>query len=130
MHPGPRTCCTLHHMMERRSGRPTHWPAASRVPFGVIQARARARSAVEHSGDLVVGVVAVAGLGIELPVRAEAPPARVPLVSVLALLRGRAAAGVASGTLLARACARALLAGVPVAGTLRRPGVVGTVVWK
>ena len=71
------------------------------------------------------------GLGIELPGRAEAPPARVPLVPVLALLRGRAAAAVAaSGTLLARACARALLAGVPVAGTLRRPGVVGTVVWK
>jgi hypothetical protein len=121
MHPGPRTCCTLHHVMERRSCRPTHWPAASRVPFGPIQARARARSAVEHSGDLVVGVVAVAGLGIELPGRAEAPPARVPLVPVLALLRGRAAAAVAaSGALLARACARALLAGVPVAGTLRR----------
>jgi hypothetical protein len=103
---------SLHRVMERRAtARHTHRPADP-APSLRPDAERRWRCAAEHRDNLVVGVVAVAGFGVELPGWAEAPPARVPLVPVLALLRGRAAAGVASGTLLARACARALLAAV------------------
>ena len=97
---------SLHRVMD--TARHTHRPADPAPSLVRPDAERRWRCAAEHRDDLIVGVVAVAGLGVELAGGAEAPPARVPLVPVLALLRGRAAAVVAAGALLARACARAL----------------------
>ena len=81
---------SLHRVMERRAtARHTHRPADP-APSLRPDAERRWRCAAEHRDNLVVGVVAVAGFGVELPGWAEAPPARVPLVPVLALLRVRA----------------------------------------
>jgi hypothetical protein len=77
MHAPPFARRWLHRMAERlAAGRHSHRPAdPAAAQWQCLDAEPRWRCAAEHRDDLIVGVVAVAGLGVELAGRAEAPPA-------------------------------------------------------